>query len=237
MTNRTQETSPQGYARVAGFLYLIIFCLGIFGELFVRQSLIVPGDAATTVDNIIDSESLFRLTLVTGLIRNTCLILLPLVLYKLLKPINKTIALVMVILALVSVGIAMVNMINDYAVLLLLSGADYLTTFGVDQLPAQVMFFLDLQTYGAFIPQFLSLWLILVGYLVFKSRFLPRILGILLIIGGLGFVIDSITFVLFPNFDVTISLFTFFGEMIFALWLLIKGVNVEEWEKRALESS
>jgi len=237
MTNRTQETSPQVYARVAGFLYLIIFCLGIFGELFVRQSLIVPGDAATTVDNIMDSESLFRLTLVTGLIRNTCLILLPLVLYKLLKPINKTIALVMVILALVSVGIAMVNMINDYAVLLLLSGADYLTAFGVDQLHAQVMFFLDLQTYGAFIPQFLSLWLILVGYLVFKSSFLPRILGILLIIGGLGFVIDSITFVLFPNFDVTISLFTFFGEMIFALWLLIKGVNVEEWEKRALESS
>ena len=237
MTNRTQETSPQVYARVAGFLYLIIFCLGIFGELFVRQSLIVPGDAATTVDNIMASESLFRLTLVTGLIRNTCLILLPLALYKLLKPINKTIALVMVILALVSVGIAMVNMTNDYAVLLLLSGADYLTAFGVDQLHAQVMFFLDLQTYGAFIPQFLSLWLILVGYLVFKSSFLPRILGILLIIGGLGFVIDSITFVLFPNFDVTISLFTFFGEIIFALWLLIKGVNVEEWEKRALESS
>ena len=237
MTNRTQETSPQVYARVVGFLYLIIFCLGIFGELFVRQNLIVPGDAATTVNNIMDSESLFRLTLVIGLIRNTCLILLPLVLYKLLKPINKTIALVMVILALVSVGIAMVNMINDYAVLLLLSGADYLTAFGVDQLHAQVMFFLDLQTYGAFIPQFLSLWLILVGYLVFKSSFLPRILGILLIIGGLGFVIDSITFVLFPNFDVTISLFTFFGEMIFALWLLIKGVNVEEWEKRALESA
>ena len=143
----------------------------------------------------------------------------------------------MVILALVSVGIAIVNMINDYAVLLLLSGADYLTALEADQLHAQVMFFLDLQTYGAFIPQFLSLWLILVGYLVFKSSFLPRILGILLIIGGLGFVLDSVTFVLFPNFDVTITLFTIWGEMLFALWLLIKGVNVEEWEKRALESA
>ena len=92
----------------------------------------------------------------TGLIRSTCLILLPLVLYKLLKPVNKTIALVMVILALVGVGIAMVNMINDYAILLLLSGADYLTVLEADQLHTQVMFFLDLQTYGAFIPQFLS---------------------------------------------------------------------------------
>ena len=184
-----------------------------------------------------DSESLFRLTLVTGLIRSTCFILLPLVLYKLLKPVNKTIALVMVVLALVSVGIAMVIIVNDYAVLLLLSGTDYLTALEADQLHAQVMFFLDLQTYGAYIPQFLSLWLILVGYLVFKSGFFPRILGILLIIAGLGLVIDSITFVLFPNFDVTISLFTIWGELIFALWLLIKGVNVDEWEKRAFESS
>ena len=148
----------------------------------------------------------------TGLIRSTCLILLPQVLYKLLKPVNKTIALVMVILALISVGIAMVNMINDYAVLLLLSGANYLTALEADQLHAQVMFFLDLQPYGAFIPQFLSLWVLLLGYLVFKSGFLPRILGILLILAGLGFVIDSVTFVLFPNFDVTISLFAIWGN-------------------------
>jgi len=228
MTNRTQETSPQVYARVAGFLYLIIFCLGIFGELFVRQSLIVPGDAATTVDNIMDSESLFRLTLVTGLIRSTCLILLPLVLYKLLKPVNKTNALVMVILALISVGIEMVYMINDYAVLLLLSGADYLTALEADQLHAQVMFFLDLQTYGAFIPQFLSLWLILVGYLVFKSGFLPRILGVLLIIGCFGYLIDSFVFFLFPNFDVTIGQFTFIGEVL--LVLTDSGLHhIEPW--------
>jgi len=232
-----EKMNPNKAARIAGVLYLIIFSLGIFGQLFVRESLIVPGDAATTVDNILGSESLFRLTLVTDLIRSTCLILLPLVLYKLLKPVNKTIALVMVILALISVGIAMVNMINDYAVLLLLSGANYLTALEADQLHAQVMFFLDLQPYGAFIPQFLSLWVLLLGYLVFKSGFLPRILGILLILASLGFVIDSATFLLFPDFDVTISLFTIWGELLFALWLLIKGVNVEEWEKRALESA
>ncbi len=232
-----EKMNPNKTARIAGVLYLIIFGLGILAQLFVRQRLIVPGDAATTVNNILASESLFRLTLVSDLIRSTCFILLPLVLYKLLKPVNKTIALLFVVFALVQVAISMFNMLNHLAALLLLSGAGYLTAFEADQLHAQVMFFLDLHNNGAFIPQFLSLWLLLVGYLVFKSGFLPRILGILLVIGSLGLFIDSVTFFLFPNFDVTISLFTFFGEIIFALWLLIKGVNVEEWEKRALESA
>jgi hypothetical protein len=152
-----ENLNPNKTARVAGVLYLIIFSLGIFGELFVRRSLIVPGDAATTFDNILASESLFRLALVTDLIRSACFLLLPLVLYRLLKPVNKTIALLMVIFALVNIGIAMLNMLNYFAVLLLLSGADYLTAFEADQLHAQVMFFLDLHDYGAFIPQFLSL--------------------------------------------------------------------------------
>ena len=228
--------SPKKTARVTGFLYLIIFCLGIFAELFVRQRLIVPGDAATTVNNIMASESLFRLALVSDLIRHTFLILLPLVLYKLLKPVNKNIALLMVIFALVGFPIAMLNMLNHSA-LLLLSGADYLTAFEADQLHAQVKFFLDLHEYGAFIPQFLGLWLLALGYLVFKSGFLPRILGILLMIGCFCYQIDGVLFFLFPNSDATLGLFGFIGELLFALWLLIKGVNVEEWEKRALESA
>ena len=232
-----EKMNPNKTARVAGFLYLIIFCLGIFAELFVRQRLIVPGDAATTVNSIMASESLFRLSLVSDLIRHTFLILLPLVLYKLLKPVNKNIALLMVIFALVSMPIAMLNMLNHFAALLLLSGADYLTAFEADQSHAQVMFFLDLYEYGVFIPQFLSLWLLPLGYLVFKSGFLPRILGILLMIGCFCYLTDVVLFFLFPNSDATLSLFAFIGELLFALWLLIKGVNVEEWEKRALESA
>jgi hypothetical protein len=232
-----EKMNPNKIARVAGSLYLIIFCLGIFAELFVRQSLIVPGDAATTVNNIMASESLFRLSLVSDLIRHTFLILLPLVLYKLLEPVNKNIALLMVIFALAGVPISMLNMLNHFAALLLLSGADYLTAFEADQLQAQVMFFLDLQKYGAFIPQFLSLWLLPLGYLVLKSGFLPRILGILLMIGCFGYLIDAVLFFLFANSAATLSLFAFIGELLFALWLLIKGVNVEQWEKRALESA
>jgi hypothetical protein len=194
-----EKMNPNKIARVAGILYLIIFGLGIFAELFVRQSLIVPGDAATTVNNIVASESLFRLSLVSDLIRHTFLILLPLVLYKLLKPVNKDIALLMVIFALAGVPISMLNMLNHFAALLLLSGADYLTAFEADQLQAQVMFFLDLQKYGAFIPQFLGLWLLPLGYLVLKSGFLPRILGILLMIGCFGYLIDAVLFFLFAD--------------------------------------
>jgi hypothetical protein len=232
-----EKMNPGKIARVAGILYLIIFGLGIFAELFVRQSLIVPGDAATTVNNIMASESLFRLSLVSDLIRHTFLILLPLVLYKLLKPVNKDIALLMVIFALAGVPISMLNMLNHFAALLLLSGADYLTAFEADQLQAQAMFFLDLQKYGAFIPQFLGLWVLPLGYLVLKSGFLPRILGILLMIGCFGYLIDAVLFFLFANSAATLSLLAFIGELLFALWLLIKGVNVEQWEKRALESA
>ena len=123
-------------------------------------------------------------------------------------------------------------------VLLLLDGTDYLKVFSVDQLYSQVMFFLDLSHYGANIAAiFWGLWLLPMGYLVFKSGFLPRIIGILLIIAGLGYVIDSAALFLLPDLKLDISQLTFIGELLMLVWLLIKGVNVETWEKRVLESS
>ena len=238
MTTKGKMNSPQKTARVAGFLYLIIFCLALFAELFVRQSLIVPGDATTTANNIMASDGLFRIGIVSFLIEQMVFLLLPLVLYKLLKPVNKNIAALMVILVLVGIPIAMLNLLNQFAVLLLVSGADYLTAFEADQLHAQVMLFLDLYQHGIFIAKiFWGLWLFPLGYLVFKSGFLPRILGILLIISGLGYLIDDFMVLLLPNSGAILSLFAFIGEWLFALWLLIKGVNVEQWEKRALESA
>jgi len=157
---------------------------------------------------------------------------------KLLKPVNKNIALLMIVIALVGVSITMLNELNHFAALLLTSGADYLKAFEADQLHALVMFFLDLRGYGTFIPQIFFPWLLLLGYLVFKSGFLPRILGILLMIGGLCYPIQAVLFFLFPNFDAMIfGLFAFSGELLFYLWLLIKGVNVGKWEKRAFESA
>ena len=238
MTTKERINSPQKTARVAAFVFLIIFLLGMSTELFIRPDMIVPGDAAATVKNIAASESLFRLSLVSDLIRLMFLMLLPLVLYKLLKPVNKNIASLMVIFALVSVPISMLNELNHFAVLLLSSGAGYLTAFEADQLNTLVMFFLELRKYGTFIPQVFSLWVLLLGYLVFKSGFLPRILGILLMLVGLCYTVSAVLFFLFPNFDATIlGLFAFIGEALFYMWLLIKGVNVKVWEKRALESA
>ena len=230
--------SPQMTARVAAFVFLIIFFLGMSTELFIRPDIIVPGDPAATVRNIAASEALFRLSLVSDLIRQALLMSLTLILYKLLKPVNKTIAALMVIFYLVCVPVSMLNELNHLAVLLLSSGAGYLTAFNADQLNALVMFFLDLRKYGTFISQFFSFWVLLLGYLVFKSGFLPRILGILLIIGGLCYMVSAVLFLLFPSFDATIfGLFAFLEESLFYLWLLIKGVNAEAWEKRALESA
>ena len=237
MTDHTTETSPLIVARVAGFLYLLMVPFGIFGIMYVPSILIVPGDAATTADNIMASESLFRLSIVSALFLQLLGILVVLVLYKLLKPVNKNHAVLMVIFMLVAVPIAMLNELSQFAALLLLSGADYLTVFTADQVHALVSLFLELHEHGITIAGiFWGLWLFPMGYLVFKSVYIPRILGVLLIIGGFGYLIDSFVLILFPSFK-GIVLFTFWGEVLLPLWLLIKGVNVEQWEKRALESA
>ena len=237
MTNRSAESAPLVTARVAGLLYLIVAILGGFG-FFLGQSLITPGDAGLTAGNVLASESLFRLASVSALVAQTVQIVLVLVLYNLLKPVNKNIAVLMVIFSLVGIPIAMLNLLNQFAALLLLSGAGYLAAFETDQLHSLTMLFLDLQTIGVSIAQiFWGLWLLPLGYLVYKSGFLPGILGILLMIGGFGYLVDSATFFLFPNFDATLSQFTFIGELLLPLWLLIKGVNVEQWQKRALKAA
>ena len=236
----TKETtiSVKRTARLAGALYLLSLPLGIFGVIYVPSFLVVPGDVATTANNIMASESLFRLSIVSSLVLQIVGILVVLVLYKLLKPVNKNIALLMVVFLLVAVPIAMLNELNRFAVLLLLNGADFLTVFTTDQLQALVPLFLDLHEHGIGIAGvFYGLWLFPMGYLVFKSGFLPGILGVLVMIGGFGYLIAFFTFSLFPDFDATICNYTWLGELAFPLWLLIKGVNVEQWKRRSLESA
>ena len=238
MTTRTAETSPLVYARVAGFLYLLLLPLGIFGILYVPSTLIVPGDAAATATKIMASEALFRLSIVTALLVQIINIFVVLFLYKLLKPINKDMALLMALFILLGVPIAMLSELTHFAVLVLLSRMETLSVFTADQLQALASFFLDLHEYGVSIASiFWGLWLFPMGYLVFKSGFLPRIIGILLMIGCFGYVIDFLLMALLPNREVTVSQFTFIGELLLPLWLLIKGVNVEQWKNRILETA
>ena len=232
-----ESMNPNKTARIAGLLYLPPWVLSLVA-MFLRQGLVVPGDAATTASNIVASASLFRLSVVMDLIVQVVFVFLVLLLYKLLKPVNRNHALLMVILFLVSVPMAMLNMLGQSSALLLLNGADYLTAFTVDQLQALVSLVLDLHEQGVMIAYiFWGLWLFPLGYLVFKSGFLPRILGVLLMISCYGYLIDFTTFFLLPGFGVAVNMFTGWAELILCLWLLIKGLDVEEWQRRALGSA
>jgi hypothetical protein len=238
MTTTTAKSSPLFIARLAGFLYLLTVPLGVFTFLYVPSSLIVSGDATATAHNVMVSESLFRLGIVSALLGPIIAILYVLLLFKLLEPVSKDIAVLMVVLSLIGLPIAMLNELTQLGALQLLSGADYLTVFTTAQLQALAYLFVRLHSYGisiAFI--FSGLWLLPLGYLVFKSGFLPRILGVLLVIAGFGYLIDVFAGFLFPDSNLSIGLFTGLAEIIFLLWLLIKGVNVEQWEKRAAESA
>ncbi len=233
MTTHVAETSPIVHARVTAFLVL-----AIFGLLYIPFILAAPGDAGTTANYVIASESRFRLGIVSSLIVQIVGVIWVLVLYQLLKAVNKPMAFLMVIFYLLSVPIALLNELNKFAVLLLLHNADYLTVFTSDQLHTLMSLFLNLHGIGIKIAGiFWGLWLFPLGYLVIKSSFLPRILGVLLIVGCLGFLVQSFAGFLLPNFGVNIVALTDWGELLLPLWLLIKGANVEQWKKRALESA
>ena len=225
-----EKMNPNRIARIAGFLYLLLIPLGVLGIIYIPSTLVVSGDMATTASNIMASEGLFRLGIVSALLVQLVNLAVVLFLYKLLKPVNSSIALLMVIFILLAVPIAMLNELNNAAVLLLLSNAE----------PSHSLMalFLDLHEYGIQIAgMFWGLWLFPMGYLVFKSNYIPKIIGVLLMIGCFGYLADAFTFILFPDLGVTFSEFTFIGEVLLPLWLLIKGVNVEAWQKRALESA
>lgn len=222
-------------ARTAGLLYLVLAILSAFGLVYVPSMILVPGDAAATAHNIVASESLFRLGFVGNLLAFTVNIFVAVLLYKLFAPVNKTMAALMVVLISVGIAIAMLNELNQFAALLLLGSADYLTAFTADQLQAFAALFLDLYEHGFVLAHiFFGLWLFPMGYLVIKSGFVPKVIGFFLLIAGVGYVVDFTLFFLFPDITVTVSEYTFVGEVLLLLWLLVMGVNVERWQQRAL---
>ena len=141
----------------------------------------------------------------------------------------------MVMFIALAIPIAMLNELTQLAVLRLFNGADDLTVFTTEQLHALVSFFLELHQSGVVIAQiFWGLWLFPMGYLVFKSGYIPKIIGFMLMIGCFGYVVDSLTLILYPDFGLTFAEYLFIGEVALPLWLLTMGVNVERWEKRML---
>jgi hypothetical protein len=225
-----QQVNPNQTARMAGTLYLLLFPLSMLAFLFIPAFIVVPGDVTATVNNIMTNELLFRLSIVSGLMVKIINIWLVFVLYRLFKPVNKHHALIMVIFLLLAVPIIMLNELNKYAVLLILSNADYLAIFSTENLHALVPFFLNLYDHGLIISQiFWGLWLFPMGLLIINAGFLPKILGYLMLIACLGYLADAFTAFVFPNFGFQFTGVTALGELLLTLWLLIKGVNVEKW--------
>jgi len=207
-----------------------------FTLLYLPSHFIVRGDAAATATNIIASESLYRIGIALNLFNAVGQIFLALALYQLLKVVSKNAASLMVIFSLASVPISMLNELIQLAVLQLISGADYLKALPIDQVQAWVYLLVRLHNQGLLIAQiFWGLWLFPMGYLVYKSGFLPKIIGVLLIIACFGYVISSFGRIL--GYSVDIILYTSWGEVLLLLWLLIKGVDAEQWNQCALESA
>lgn len=215
-------------ARLAGFLWLLMFIFGPIAQI-VRSKLFVAGDMDATADNILANELLFRVGFVSDLIMLVIFLLLPLVLYKLLNEVDKNLASLMVIFVMVSVPIGMLNLLNEFTALQLLNGADYLSVFGSVQLKAQAMLSYDLYLTGYEMANiFFSLWLIPLGILVYKSGFLPKILGILLVVGGCGLFVEVFIYFLFPGYEMVNTILILpqtIAEFVFLLWIMIKGIN------------
>ena len=239
MTATIKTNSIQMTARIAAILTLLIVVLAPFSMLYIPTTLIVPGDAASTANNIMASQGLFRVGMVTDSLVFLIAIALTVLLYVLVKPVNKTLSLVAAFSRLAMTVIQGINLLNHFIILLLLSGASYLTIFAPDQLQALVMLFLNAHESAVLIwGLFFGLHLLVLGYLVYKSGYLPKVLGILLLIVALCYLIQDFGNMLFPEYK---ALFTSIGslaflEIAFPLWLLIKGVNVKQWEKRVAES-
>ena len=238
MTTRIAKSSPLVYARITGLLLLIIVFLGPFSLIYVPSTLVVPGDAPATADNIRASESLFRIAIISDSAIFLIEIVVTVLLYVLLRPVSRTLSLVAAFARLSMAVIQGINVLPSFIVLLLLSGAGYLRAFEPDQLDALVLLFLNAREYGVYIWQaFFGLHLVVLGYLIYKSGYFPRILGVLVVLGSVGYLIDSFGNILFPNygeiFGVVVAVTAVIGELPFFLWLLIKGVNVQQWHNRA----
>lgn len=217
-------------ARIAGLLYLVVVATGIFSLAYV-PSQIEAGDAASTVRNIMANESLFRLGIVSSLLCYTAFLLLPLALYRLLAAHGQQAAVLMVALAAASVPFSFANIVHRFDVLALLGDAGNLRVLGSEHLQAQVMQSLQSYRHGILVSEiFWGLWLLPFGWLVFKSRALPRVLGALLMLGCAGYLIDFIGRVLFPDYAASglgshVRLPAAFGEIGTCLWLLVMGAR------------
>ena len=234
-------SSTKNPGRFAGLLYILMSIPGFFAMVYVPSKLIVHGNAAATANNIAAAETLFRLGIVAQLISQAGFLFVALALYDLLKGVNRRHASLMVTLVVVAIPIAFLNELNSIAALVLVRGADFLSIFEKPQRDALAMLFLNVHFHGFVVDEiFFGLWLLPLALLVYRSRFLPRFLGVWLVIDGFAWVILSLTGVLLPQYYDKV--FTYcqpasFGEVALMLWLVIRGAKPPALEATGLSSA
>ena len=241
MDNREAEThmnETKKAARIAGLIYLAMIITAPFSMIYVPNKLIVRGDAALTASSILAHETMFRLSIFGDLIDQVIFICLGVAFYRLLREVNKTWALLMLGFVLVSAAVCFLNVINDIAALPLFRGGEFLAVFDKPQRDALAMFFLRLYSYGQFIAEmFWGLWLFPLGLLIYRSGFIPRVIGVWLMINCCGWLVLSITALFFrQNYNALFGYMqpVLFGEMALMLYLLIRGANVKALPAEAI---
>ena len=232
MMGQIAETASPLKARIIGVVYLLYFLTAIPGELLVR-GLVVSGDATATANNILKHEPLFRLHLAVGLIATTLYIALTALFYRLFKPVNQSLALLAAFFGLEGCAIQTFGTLFQVAPFVVLGGDPYLNVFKVEQLQAMAFMFLKLNAQTSYIYLvFFGMFNLLIGWLIFSSTFLPRILGALMALSGFGWL--TFLFPPFANYVLPyIEVLGILAETLLMLWLLVKGVNVQQWKEQA----
>ena len=233
MTKRIAEASPRLKARMAGGSYLLGSLTSVFGQMVVLGMLVVPASATATAANILSHESLSRLGFVASLMTVPFHLIWAVLFYGLFKPVNRSVALLAVFVMLLGCAMWAVSSLFHLAPLLVLQGKSSLSAFAPEQLQALALVFLKLngQAYDIGLV-FFGFWCVLIGYLIFRSTFLPRIIGVLEVLAGLGYLTllwQPLAHYLYPyNLALAGP-----GEISLLLWLLVKGVNVPKWKEQA----
>jgi len=235
--NRTIETSPRLAARIAGVFYLITIIMGLFAEVFVRGALVVRDDPAATAANILAHQPLYRFGLAADLIMLACYVAVTLLFYGLFKPVGRSLSLLAALFSLVGIAVLAVNSLNHLAPLVFLGNADYLGAFETTQLQALALISLKLHARGYSIASvFFGIYCLMIGYLVFRSGFLPRLVGALMALGGLSFLTSSFATFLLPLLAARlpyIGMLGGIGELSLCLWLMVVGVDVPKWKEES----
>ncbi len=233
MTEPIAETSPRLKARVTGVFYLVTILTGVFAQGFVSGTLVVDGDAAATAANILAHKSLFQLGFAVYLIEMACQIAITALFYDLLKPAGRSVSLVAAFLGLAGSVIKTFSRVFFIVPLFVLGGAHDLSVFSAEQLQALALLFIKVNDRGAGVALvFFGFYALLTGYLIIRSTFLPRILGVLSVVGGLGwlsFLYLPLAHRAFPY----VAVFALLGAAALIVWLLVFGVNEQRWKEQA----